>query len=122
MNRGTNYDPWDHAEQLGITVVHRTLRASNGLWVPDARTIILRPRMRRIVERSVLAHELGHAHHAHRDDRPKHELQADRFAARHLIHPSELQRAASASPDPGAWCHELAVNARILRRYLADAS
>ena len=119
-SRGTAYDPWAHAERLGIQVLTRALRTAHALWVPEARTILIRPRMRRVMERSVLAHELGHAHHGHRDDRPKHELQADRFAAHHLLVRHEIERVAAASPDPNVWCHELGVNARLLRRYLLD--
>ena len=118
--RGRMYDPWEHAEQLGIRVMTRVLRTASGLWVPDARTIILNPRMRRVRERSVLAHELGHAHYEHRDDRPKHELQADRFAAERLIDPGELKEVAATSPDANVWCHELGVNDRILKRYISD--
>lgn len=119
-NRGTAYDPWEHAERLGIQVIHRKLRTANGLWIPDARTILIHPGLRRIHERSVLTHEIGHADLGHRDDRPKHELQADRFAARRLIRPDELRDVAAASPDPNVWCHELGVTARILRRHLDD--
>lgn len=117
---GLDYDPYEHARNLGIHVVYRPLRTANGLWVPEIRTIFLRTRMRVIHERSVLAHELGHACMGHIESTPRHELQADRWAAKHLINPAELQRAAAASPDPGVWCHELNVSADILERYLRD--
>lgn len=117
---GLDYDPYEHAQRLGIRVVYRPLRSSNGLWVPEIRTIFLQTKMRVIHERSVLAHEIGHAIMGHRESTPRHEVQADRWAARHLINPDELQRAAKASPDPGVWCHELNVSADILERYLHD--
>lgn len=118
--RGTEYDPWQHAESMGIRVMHRSLEHASGLWVPTARTVILRPRMRRIAERTVLAHELGHAYHLHADDRPKHELQADRFAAWHLIDDDELCDVARESPDPSMWSHALGVTLRVLRLHLFD--
>lgn len=117
---GLDYDPYEHARRLGIHVVYRQLRTGNGLWVPEIRTIFLQTRMRLIHERSVLAHELGHALMGHRDSTPRQEIQADRWAARHLINPDELRSAAAASPDPGVWCHELNVSADILERYLRD--
>jgi len=117
---GLGYDPYEHAQRLGIHVAYRPLRTGSGLWVPEIRTIFLQTRLRVIHERSVLAHELGHALMGHRDSSPRHEVQADRWAARQLIHPDELRAAAAASPDPGVWCHELNVSADILDRYLRD--
>jgi Zn-dependent peptidase ImmA (M78 family) len=114
------YDPYEHADRLNIEVVYGTLRTANGLWLPDRRTIILQPRMRRLLERSVLAHELGHVCLGHRESTPRNERQADRYAARHLIRPGDIARAAQQSPDPGAWCVELDVTPHILETYLRD--
>jgi hypothetical protein len=106
------YDPYEHADRLNIEVVYGTLRTANGL--------ILQPRMRRLLERSVLAHELGHVCLGHRESTPRNERQADRFAARHLIRPGDITRVAQQSPDPGAWCVELDVTPHILETYLRD--
>ena len=115
------YNPHEHAAKLGIDVVYRRIRTAHGLWIPDIRTIILQPRMRVLHERSVLAHELGHALLGHRYSSAKNELLADRWAAQRLINPDELLAAAASSPDPGIWCHELNVSADILERYLSDS-
>lgn len=120
MKTGRTYDPHEHAELLGINVVYRKLRTANGLWIPDIRTIFLQSRMRVIHERSVLTHELGHVCLGHRDTTPRNETLADRWAARHLIKLDELRRAARATDDIGAWCHELNVSADILDRFLLD--
>jgi Zn-dependent peptidase ImmA (M78 family) len=117
---GRDYDPYEHAAMLGINVVHRRLRTANGLWVPEIRTVFLQHRMRSIHERSVLTHELGHVCMGHRESNPKYEMQADRWAAEHLIHPHELREAAAVTDDVGAWCHDLNVSADILERYLLD--
>jgi Zn-dependent peptidase ImmA (M78 family) len=114
------YDPYEHADRLGIPVVHGRLRADNGMWIPEERVIVLRRGMRRLLERSVLAHEIGHAALGHRDDRPRHERQADIFAARHLIDPARLADVAADHPDPGYWCIELDVTPQILETYLRD--
>jgi Zn-dependent peptidase ImmA (M78 family) len=120
MTRGLGYDPYVHADNLGVRVIYRNLRTGNGLWVPQIRTIFLQTRMRMIHERSVLSHELGHVCMGHSESTARNEVQADRWAARHLIHPDEIAAAATMSSDPGVWCHELNVSADILERYLRD--
>jgi hypothetical protein len=55
----SNYDPYAHAEQLGIRVIRRRLTTGTGLWVPDQNVIFLQDRMRRVHDRSTLAHEIG---------------------------------------------------------------
>lgn len=117
---GRSYDPYEHAANLGLNVVYRKLRAGNGLWIPEIRTIFLQRRLRAIHERSVLAHELGHVLLGHRESTPKNEIQADRWAARRLVDPQELRAAAATTHDIGQWCHELNVSADILERYLRD--
>jgi len=112
------YDPYEHAESLGIRVEHQSLRTHNGLWVPDKNSIILRSRMRAVHDRSVLAHELGHANFAHRDDRPKHEVQADRYAAENMIDHAEIIDLMKWNSDPVKIANELEVSGRLLRVYL----
>jgi len=118
MTQLGDYDPHDHAERLGVAVEYYPLRASNGLWIPDRKLILIKPRMRALHERSVLAHELGHVCLGHRDDNPRHERQADIFAARHLITPDALARASAASPDAGQWCVDLGVTPHLLETYM----
>ncbi len=113
----THYDPYEHADRLGLNVVTGRVRSANGLWVPQERTIILRRGMRRLLERSVLAHEIGHAVLGHADDRPRYEWQADVFAARRLIHPERLAEVARITPDQGQWCVELDVTPHLLTTY-----
>lgn len=114
----STYEPFRQAEELDIQVLYRPLRASNGMWVPDHRVIFLQPRMRVIHERSILAHELGHAMLGHRDDRPKHEVMADRIAADNLIDHDELIDLAGWTDDLPKICLELQVTMKLLRVYL----
>lgn len=116
--RGRAYDPWVHAERLGIEVVVRRLRTANGRWFPEYGQILISDRLRARDQRLVLAHELGHGALMHPDDRPKHEKQADQFAARHLICPDELA-------DLYGWCEdeqriiaELGVTTRLFRAFV----
>jgi Zn-dependent peptidase ImmA (M78 family) len=113
----TGYDPFNDAEGRGIQIHYRTLRASNGMWVPDLNVIFLQPRMRRIQERSVLAHEVAHAALGHRDDRPKHEVLADRLAADNLIDRDELLDLMAWTGDTARICLELGVSTKLLRVY-----
>lgn len=120
--RGRNYNPYDHAEQLGIQVIERPIRTANELWLPDHHTIVIRTGLRAIHKRTALAHGIAHAELGHRDDRPKHELQADRRSLLHLIHPDEFAEVAEwAGSDAGILCAELGITHRLLEVYLRRA-
>lgn len=112
------YDPYKRAEELGIEVIHRKLRTANGLWLPEHNLIVIRQGMRAAWDRSTLAHELGHAELGHDDDRPKHEVMADRYAATNLIDLDECRRTMRWAPDAHKLAHELGVTTRLLRVYL----
>lgn len=116
--RGRAYDPWEHADQLGIDVVVRRLRTANGLWLPEYNVILISDHLRVGHQRLVLAHELGHGYFMHPDDRPKHERQADQFAARNLIDPDELADLYKWCPDEQRLVAELGLTTRLFRAYL----
>lgn len=116
--RGRAYDPWEHAEHMGIQVVVRRLRTAHGRWFPEYNQILISDRLRVGRQRLVLSHEVGHAALLHPDDRPKHEKQADQFAAQNLICPDELA-------DLYGWCNdeqrivaELGVTTKLFRSYV----
>lgn len=111
------YEPHDHATALGIQVIYGKPRTANGLWLPDHNTIILKRGMRSLHERSVLAHEIGHAALGHRESTPRNERQADRFAARNLVSADRLARVAAGDTDPAQWCYDLGVMPYILTAY-----
>lgn len=111
------FEPYDYAEHLGIKVLHRQINSAHGLWLPEHRAIILRKGLRAIHERVALTHELGHAVMGHEDDRPKHELQADMFAASKLIDPRKLSRLSYCEGNAAELASELGVTQRLLRVY-----
>lgn len=119
--RGRAYDPWQHAEQLGIEVVVRRLRTAHGRWFPEYNQILISDRLRSRDQRLTLAHELGHGALMHPDDRPKHERQADRFAALHLIDPDELAALYEWCPDEQRIVAELGVTTRLFRAFVLAA-
>jgi Zn-dependent peptidase ImmA (M78 family) len=112
------YDPFAEAESLGIRVEYQSLRTKDGLWIPESNLIILRSKMRVAHQRSTLAHELGHNFYGHEDDRPKHEVQANRWAAERLIDHNEVVDLMRWSADLSKVASELDVSGRLLRVYL----
>lgn len=118
--RGRAYDPWVHADSIGIEVVVRRLRTAHGRWFPEYNQILISDRLRAGEQRVVLAHELGHGVLLHADDRPKFEQQADRFAARNLIDPDELASLYEWCPDEQRIVAELGVTTRLFRAFVLD--
>jgi Zn-dependent peptidase ImmA (M78 family) len=116
--RGRAYDPWEHADRLGIEVVVRRLRTANGRWFPDYNTIALSDKLRTRDQRLVLSHEIGHGVLLHVDERPKHEKQADQFAARNLICPEELADLYGWARDERRIVAELGVTTTLFRAYV----
>lgn len=114
----TAYNPYEHAEELGLKVIHRSLTVDNARWLPDSNTIVVRTGLRDIHDRSALAHEIGHAAYGHASDSPKHETQADRFAATNLIQLDDCMDALRATPDEYRAALELGVTTRLLRVFL----
>jgi hypothetical protein len=121
MTKRPAYDPYAHADQLGIRVETGRIRSANGLWIPEERMIVLKRGLRVWHERQVLAHELGHVTMGHQDSTPRNEFLADRWAARKLIAPDHLADVARMSPDPGVWALELGVTNHLLHTYLNHA-
>lgn len=112
------YDPYEDAARRGISVIHRRIKTANGLWLPDHNLIVIRSGMRAVHDRSALAHELAHAALGHRDDRPKHEYQADQVAASNLIDLDRCREAMRWAPDVGRLAAELDVSTRLLLAFL----
>lgn len=118
LRRGREYDPWEHADLLGLEVVVRRLRTANGRWFPDYNTIVISDRLRSRDQRLVLAHEIGHGALLHADERPKYEKQADQFAARNLIDPEELADLYEWCPDERRIAAELGVTTALFRAFV----
>jgi len=112
------YDPYAHAEALGIPVIHRNLTHANGMWLPRERVIVIQQRMRVVHDRSALAHEIGHAILGHETDGPREEVQADKIAASNLIRLDECLDVMRYVPDFHLLALELGVSTRILRTFL----
>lgn len=118
LPKGRAYDPWEHADALGIPVFVRRLRSAKGLYFREYGEIILSDKLRARDLRLTLAHEVGHAELLHPDDRPKHEKQADQFAAQNLICPDELADLYGWCPDERRIVAELGVTTTLFRAFV----
>jgi Zn-dependent peptidase ImmA (M78 family) len=90
-----------------------------GCYLPDSRRIYIDLRLTPAERRSVLAHELGHAHYGHSCDSPSAERQAEAFAARLLIDPDTYAAHERVSHDEHHLADELNVTVELVRAYRA---
>jgi len=115
------FDPFEEADRLGLSVEYDPWCLAPdecGAWLPQFNCIYLRPGMSTVLERTVLAHELGHVHYDHRESTPRTEILANLWAANHLIDMSQLVDAMKCSTDLQVWATELRVTPRLLRLYV----
>lgn len=112
------YDPYQHAEELGLTVLHRPIRTAHELWLPDHNTIVIRSGLRAVHDRSALAHGVAHAEYGHQSSGPKEETQADRLAASRLIDLGQCLEVMKWAPDCHRLARELGVSTRLARVFL----
>lgn len=116
-HRGLAYDPFEHADALGIAVVIRPLENAHEYWSESRMTVYLKSGMREAMCRVALAHGIAHMLLGHRENSAKNEHAANRYASLHLIHPSELADVEAWAPDEATVARELRVTQRILSAY-----
>lgn len=110
------------AEERQLRIVERAGRTRGG-FDPAARTIRLAPGMSARTTRSVLAHELGHAHLGHVPTstpaiRAHQERQADEWAARRLITPRAYAEAEEVrGPHVASLAFELGVTIELVTAF-----
>lgn len=110
------------AEEQHLRVVERSGRTRGG-YDPVTRTIRLSPGMSARTARSVLAHELGHAHLGHLPAptsaiRTHQERRADEWAAHHLITTHAYAEAeAIRGPHLASLAFELDVTVELVAAY-----
>ncbi|MCH1884189.1 ImmA/IrrE family metallo-endopeptidase [Agrococcus sp. ARC_14] len=90
-----------------------------GAYDHTAARILLLPGLTPVEQRSVLAHELGHALRMDTGDSAAAERAAERFAALLLIDPAALKAAVAWARDETELAEELGVTVDIVRSYLA---
>lgn len=116
-----DYDPWVHAEELGVPVVvndRLPLHAKVAAYSRRRDAIFVRPNLTYAVERCGVAHELVHREHGDVGTTSFQEDRADRTAARRLIRPRRLEALDRLTDDPAVVALELDVTERIMRFYM----
>jgi hypothetical protein len=130
MQMSANLDIYDLgrlARAMDVTVLVGVLPSGwLGAWCHRRREITMKPDLPRHIFRSVLAHELGHAHLGHSgynapDSIP--ERAADRFAAKHLIRMDDYHAAmATHGDDIHAMARELNVMPWVVNEFRRTTS
>lgn len=111
------------ADALDVRVMWRNLGRRRGEYKHSARLITLNPTMSDVLQRSTLAHELGHAHYGdtwtdNEAVKQQREERANKYAARLLISPLEYAVAeAIVGSHPGALAKELCVATYIIEAW-----
>lgn len=90
------------------------------MYSPDEDRIYFDARLTPSERRSVVAHELGHAHYGHRCDTAVTERQADRYAARLLIDPARYAELERVNPDHHYIAEELGVTVDVVYTYESE--
>jgi Zn-dependent peptidase ImmA (M78 family) len=114
------------ADDAGVRVMWRDLGRRRGEYRHSPALITLNPRMSTALQRSTLAHELGHHHHGDTwTDDPaliaRRERRADTYAAQLLIDPNTYAAAERlVGPHPGALARELDVSRSIVEAWQAN--
>lgn len=125
-----SYSPWQHLGQMpDVELVwsrdDELLDGADARWFPTIKTIVMDARLRRLVSRCALAHELAHIV---REDAPcdheffdnRNEVAADRLAARWLLCDlEELAVELATTSTHGHAAYNLRVTMDILEARLA---
>ncbi|UQE75936.1 hypothetical protein MYK68_04875 [Gordonia sp. PP30] len=87
QQRGHRYNPWLHAQELGLAVTYRRLPDDMcGAYDHSARTVILDPELTVAQERVTLAHEIEHHRRGHAGPQSAQiESGVDRAVLRRLV-------------------------------------
>lgn len=116
-----DYDPFLHAESLGLPIVHRRRLPTPQMVACYSRkhnAVFVRPDLHSAVERCAVAHEIVHFEHNDVGTTKSQEDRADRIAAQRLVRPSRVEEIAATTEDPARIALELDVTEKIMRAYL----
>lgn len=108
----------EHAALLGVQIHMAHLREGTlGLYDPSTDIVWIDINLTRGEQRSVLAHELGHAYYGHGYSDDRAEREADRYAANLLIDAESYAALERWGLDEHAIADELDVTVDIVRAY-----
>ena len=118
-----DYDPWEHAELLDVSIVTRDHLPNPRMvacYSKKRRAIFLLPGLPTAIERCAIAHEIVHHEYGDIGTTKSQENRADRIAARRLIRPSRIEQLRHETDDLAHIALELNVTERIMRAYVRD--
>ncbi|UAJ78363.1 ImmA/IrrE family metallo-endopeptidase [Leifsonia sp. ZF2019] len=118
-----DYDPWVHAEDLGVPVIFRPDLPTPKMVACYSRrkqAIFVRPNQHFIVERCAIAHEIVHFENDDVGTTRTQEDRANRIAARRLIRASRIAELYGITDDPDRIALHLEVTERMLRVYFEN--
>lgn len=114
------YDPVEHIESMGFTLIRHTLRDAWAITIPHQKRVLWDPKMPAHIRKPVLSHEGGHienndpgGHH------PRNEARADLHAALRNVNPAEWDSLMGLHHDYDAICIELGITRAQFRAYYA---
>ena len=119
----TDYDPWVHAETLGLPLITRAALPNPKMvacYSSRCRAVFVKPGLSRSVERCAIAHEIVHHEYADVGTTRHQEDRADRVAAHRLIRPGRLYEIGCLTDDLARIALELEVTERIMKTYLRE--
>lgn len=106
------------AAQMGLEVHASHLPGDTvGLYVPSLGRIYFDIRLTPSERRSVIAHELGHAHYGHDCDSPSNERQAEAYAATLLVDPEWYAELERVTPHAADIADEMCVTVEVIEDY-----
>ncbi|MGH3703768.1 MAG: hypothetical protein ACRDT9_03985 [Agromyces sp.] len=115
-----DYDPWLHAELLGVPVIARSELPKSDMvacYSKRQRAIFTLAGISTAVERCAVTHEIVHHEHGDSGTSRHQEHRADRIAAKRLIRPSRLAEFRGLTDDPGRIAFELDLTEHIVNTY-----
>ena len=117
----SDYEPWKHAESLGLPIVYRDdLPSENTIaaYSEQHKAIFVRNGLPQSVERCAIAHEIVHYEYADCGFSRFQEDRADRIAASRLIRRTNLEEALLETNDLGHAALILGVTENIMITYM----
>ncbi|MGG7507979.1 ImmA/IrrE family metallo-endopeptidase [Plantibacter sp. YIM 135249] len=116
-----DYDPWSHAEMLGVPIVPKAELPTPRMvacYSSRYNAIFVRHNLHGAVERCAIAHEIVHYEYNDIGTTKSQEDRADRISARRLIRPSRIEEFEGETEDPAVIALELNVTELVMRQYM----
>lgn len=118
-----SYDPWEHADQLGVPVISNMTLPDEvvAAYSRQMNVIFFRAGLPEDVERCAIAHEIVHFENHDEGHSKYQEDRADRTSTLRLIRPSDFDDGGEDVKDLAEIARELRVTEKVMRLYASMA-